>query len=127
MSYSIFLDDIRNTNNKDYIVVRSYEETISLIEKKGCPKFISFDHDLGEDKNALQVVKWLIEKDLDSLNNKEIFIPDNFTFIVHSANPIGRKNIEEMLNGYLKFKNIIQKSKEINFLMQDIEKTSKKR
>ena len=30
--------------------------------------------------------------------------PDNFSFNIHSANPIGRNNINSILNNYLKFK-----------------------
>ena len=30
--------------------------------------------------------------------------PDNFTFNIHSANPIGKNNIKSILNNYLLFK-----------------------
>jgi hypothetical protein len=63
-----------------------------------CPEFISFDHDLGGEDTAMIVVNWMIEKDLDNPG----FIPANFDFIVHSANPIGKQNIQGKLSSYLK-------------------------
>lgn len=39
---------------------------------------------------------------------KDDFITKNFVFRCHSANPVGKKNIEELLNSYIenKFKNL---------------------
>lgn len=62
---------------------------------------ISFDHDLGDDDTAMIFVKWLIDYDLD--NNGKI-IPENFSYNVHSANPVGKENIEGLLQSYLNFK-----------------------
>jgi hypothetical protein len=48
------------------------------------------------------IVKFLIEEDLDmneAYNTN--FIPSNFEFNVHSANPVGAANIEGYLNSYL--------------------------
>jgi hypothetical protein len=47
-------------------------------------------------------VKWVIDMDLDNDGN---FIPENFVFNVHSANPVGKENIEKLLVGYLKSRN----------------------
>ena len=30
--------------------------------------------------------------------------PDNFKFYVHTANPVGKHNIETLINNYLNFK-----------------------
>lgn len=40
----------------------------------------------------------VLERDL---NDKGAFIPKNFTFEVHSANPPGAENIRGLLNNYL--------------------------
>jgi len=59
MSYNLFLDDIRMPKDafgytklpifisEKWIIVRNYFAFISLIEKKGVPNIIAFDHDLG--------------------------------------------------------------------------------
>lgn len=59
---------------------------------------ISFDHDLGGDDTAMVVVKRLIELDMDADGS---FIPRDFTFHVHSANPVGGENIRALLAQYL--------------------------
>ena len=54
MSYSLFLDDCRMPHqvnwvripDVEYEIVRSYEDFVAKIEKKGLPEFVSFDHDL---------------------------------------------------------------------------------
>jgi len=98
----MFIDDERNPISKYDIIVRSSNEAIDWMEKNGCPDFISFDHDLGGDDTAMNVVNWMIEKDLDSSGS---FIPKEFQFAVHSANPVGAKNIEMKLQKYLEDRN----------------------
>lgn len=106
MTYKLFIDDERFPKDEDFIITRSFKETIEYLKKNWCPVFITFDHDLGLNKdwkelNWYDIVKWIVEKDLKS-NWK--FIPTNFSFSVHSMNPVGRKNIEDYFNNYLKFK-----------------------
>lgn len=102
----MFLDDTRETKQKYDIVVRSFEEATTYILKHGVPNFISFDHDLGMDingeigKNGYDLAKWIVNMDL----NGQIKIPEDFIFNVHSANPIGKDNIETILNNYKNFK-----------------------
>ncbi len=46
----IYLDDIRTPIDKDWIVVRSYDEFVSKVNEIGLPNIetISLDHDLGD-------------------------------------------------------------------------------
>lgn len=99
--WQLFLDDIREpVKGNCFIVARSVEEAIQLCEKNGCPSYISFDHDLGEDTlSGFDFAKYLVEKDLDIG-----FIPDNFDYYIHSANPVGKENIDGLLKGYIQFK-----------------------
>ena len=99
----MYLDDIRIPEFEYDVIARTSSEAINFIEINGCPEFISFDHDLGGDDTAMIVVKYLIQKDLDN----HLFIPLNFRFNVHSANPIGKANIEGYLNCYLRQRNCI--------------------
>lgn len=104
----------------DWIVVKNYNEFVNHIEKNGLPDLISFDHDLSDEhydpsmykgaaayaeaekrfteKTGYHCAQWLIEYCID---NKQ-YIPD---FIVHSMNPVGTKNIQELLDSAIKNQN----------------------
>ncbi|MFY9075957.1 hypothetical protein CRU99_13530 [Malaciobacter mytili] len=103
MDIKLYLDDLRPLPDNSYILVRSYEEATKFVNKYGIPSFISFDHDLGVDKNekllptGYDFAKWLVEMDMDKI----YLFPENFSFKVHSANPVGKINIETYLNNYL--------------------------
>lgn len=94
----LFIDDERTPpdDGSEWIIARSSIQAIELCVD-GCPSFISFDHDLGGDDTAMIFVHWMVDMDLDEPG----FIPADFTFYVHSQNPIGRQNIEQYLNRYL--------------------------
>jgi hypothetical protein len=98
-SYRLFIDDLRNPVSTSWVVARTSAEAIALMETRGCPCEISFDHDLGGNDTAMVMVKRLIELDLDAEGR---FFPDNFIFSVHSANPVGRDNIVGLLRSYLR-------------------------
>jgi len=100
---SMFIDDVRSPPGqmKFNHIARSSDAAIAIMEKGGCPSYISFDHDLGGDDTAMRVVNWMIEKDMD----EQGWIPDNLTWDVHSANPIGKENINSKLLCYLKHRN----------------------
>lgn len=96
----MYIDDIRNPKEPSYYrIVRNSDAAIKMMESFGCPDFITFDHDLGGEDTSMSVIKWMIEKDLDMHG---MFIPIDFEYSVHSANPVGSGNIESMLESYLK-------------------------
>ena len=87
----------------EFDVVRSYQEFVEYITKNGLPDFISFDNDLGLDKNGMlapdgyAAVKWLVyESNLDLRNLK---------FHVHSANPVASEQIKGLLTNYINYLN----------------------
>ena len=90
----MFLDDIRVPKNDYDVIVRNFEEAINFVKENGIPTFISFDHDLGCDeignilKNGYDFAKWLVDMDIENIHK----FPNNFTFDIHSANPIGKNN-----------------------------------
>lgn len=102
----LFIDDERDPGkgwgSLPVTVVRSYDEAIEYFENNGCPWIVSFDHDLGEEKTGFDIAKWMIERDLDLGGS---FFDANFEFDVHSQNPIGAKNIRELLRTYLDYTN----------------------
>ncbi|WP_207002117.1 cyclic-phosphate processing receiver domain-containing protein [Trinickia mobilis] len=97
--YKLFIDDLRETPSPGWEVARTSAQAIALLERRGCPSEISFDHDLGGEDTSMVVVKRMIEMDLDAGGQ---FIPEHFTFAVHSANPVGRDNINGLLLAYLR-------------------------
>lgn len=84
----VFLDDLREPP-KDYVLARTYEECIELL-KNNDVEILSLDHDLGTSYTGYDVCLWLAE------NN--IFIPNIY---IHSANPVGQKNMIQLLNRYM--------------------------
>lgn len=101
-NWNLFLDDERmpKDNSRTWTIARSTEEAKKLVLERGVPGYTSFDHDLSGEDIALDFVKWMIDQDLDG----KLKIPEDFRFNVHSANPVGAKNIQKLLDGYLEFR-----------------------
>jgi hypothetical protein len=117
MNYVIFLDDERlppvnfgaNISSPWILVCRSAEMAIVAIQnmpKNANLAYISFDHDLGEDrKTGMDFAKWLVDADAGYIEGQRAnFIPDYFQFYVHSQNPVGAQNIQSYMDNYLKTK-----------------------
>jgi hypothetical protein len=80
--YRLFIDDLRDPVTSSWVIARTSAEAITLLETRGCPCEISFDHDLGGDDTAMAVVKRLTEMDRNAAGR---FIPAAFAFSVHSV------------------------------------------
>ncbi len=115
----LFLDDIRSPIDayhytkqdvflrNDWEIVRNYEQFVTRITETVLPEMISFDHDLADEhhlesdsqksveKTGYDCAKWVIEYCLDH-NAK---LPKFFS---HSMNPVGKENIERLLNNFKK-------------------------
>jgi len=78
---------------EDFTPARSSAEAIQLVEEKGIPTFISFDHDLGGEDKAIAFINWLTEMHYDEV------VPD---YQIHSANPPGRDNIRAKMESWKK-------------------------
>jgi hypothetical protein len=101
--YNMFLDDERfpKDPSREWVIVRSFEEAVAHVEHNGMPSYCSFDHDLGLAESGYDFAKWIVEMDMSGT----IELPPNFSFNVHSANPVGARNIECYLENYLDIKN----------------------
>lgn len=104
--YTLFLDDLRDANKyfeeaDNLYVCRTYKEAVALVEKKGLPGFVSFDHDLGDTENEVEEDGYLFAKYLVQymMDNE---ITTAFEYQVHSANPIGAENITSYLNNWFR-------------------------
>lgn len=91
MSYKLYLDDLRDCP-EGFILARSSEDAITIVEIRGMPEFISLDHDLGQEDTSMVFLKWLS-------NN---FDKPSFNYIVHSANPVGSENIISFIESWKK-------------------------
>jgi hypothetical protein len=119
----LFLDDNRNPydvfkttinpiyEDNNWVVVKNYNQFVEYIQQNGLPEVISFDHDLSFDhytednqkgdlnyddfkeKTGYHCGVWLIEY-CTKMNLK---LPKYF---VHSMNPVGSKNIENLLSSF---------------------------
>ena len=106
----IFLDDTRKPSdvtwtfiptNVDWVVVRDYDQFISVVSKANNITHVSFDHDLGfgkgvpdwKERNGLHCAEFLVEWAHRTRNK----LP---TFTVHSLNPVGAANIRNYLNNW---------------------------
>tara|TARA_R110000822_G_scaffold41553_7_gene113091 strand:+ start:1098 stop:1538 length:441 start_codon:yes stop_codon:yes gene_type:complete len=130
MKKLLWLDDIRNPFIADWLTqyapqfaygegettwVKSYNEFVDWINTNGLPDMVAFDHDLGEDvakdkvangmskkqarlqkretMSGYDCAKWLVKYCI----NNDIELPQ---WTVQSANPVGRDNINGLLNCY---------------------------
>lgn len=107
MKYKLFLDDIRDVKmvykkltDDDFVIVRNFADFKKVILENGLPELISFDNDLGLDENGniaedgYAAAKWLVyESRLDL---------ENLKFNVHSANPVAARQIQSLLDNYIK-------------------------
>lgn len=75
--------------NNDIIVCRNYKETIEILD---CMEFdvIDLDHDLGEEKTGYDICKYIVENKIECPK-----------FYLHTANPVGRLNMKQLLQRYL--------------------------
>lgn len=103
----IFIDDermpadvtwVKLPKPKEWHVCRSYKGFVKLLEScKEAPMFISFDHDLGlpkdgsDEKTGVHCAKALINICVDN----HWKLPG---VQVHSMNPVGKKNIIDVLD-----------------------------
>ena len=121
MTWNLFLDDERmpvdvtwapwevreKYRNEEWVIARSYGDAMVEVLNRGFPKFVSFDHDLGQKYSGFDFAKQLVENDIISGNRESrqsYRFSTDFGFYVHSQNPIGKANIEGLLNNYMEFR-----------------------
>lgn len=112
----IYLDDVRTPIDKDWTIVRNFDEFVSTVMYIGLDniELISLDHDLGDtamaewhrnvyhnytldynnitEKTGMDCAKWLVDQWLEGAPVVDV--------VVHSANAIGSANIMGYINNY---------------------------
>lgn len=92
--WNLFLDDLRDPSESNWKVARSVAEAMDLINTYGLPTAMSLDHDLGDQvPTGKDFLNTLVEMALDSGTLNEL---SQVRVIVHSANPVGRANMESL-------------------------------
>lgn len=100
MKWLLWLDDqwddpatpMRHTP-PGFLPAASSKEALGLIQQHGMPAFMSLDHDLGGEDDAMVFLRAL------SLEHYEADLP---TYQIHSANPVGAANIRSFLESWRK-------------------------
>lgn len=101
MGYSLYLDDERSPKTyRKFFIVRNYEDFVYTIATHGIPEYISFDHDLGRTATGYDCAVWLTGYVMGYGHD----LPDNFQYNVHSANPVGAKNITMAMERLIKLR-----------------------
>jgi hypothetical protein len=93
----VFLDDVREAP-EGWLLVRNVEQTLEIL-KSGEVSELSLDHDLGETETGYEVVTWIEE-----MVGLFGFMPPR-VIKVHSANPVGRKRMEQGIASIRKLEN----------------------
>jgi len=121
---SLYLDDVRTPTEtlpgyNPWNIVRNYAEFEKWIIENGIPDLISFDHDLADEhmndyyrqfaKEGFQIPDYESYKEKTGLDCARFVVEYSQKMnvplkqcVVHSANPVGAKNIHSYINGYLK-------------------------
>lgn len=105
--WKLFLDDERiPVDSTEWVICRSIDDVMKEVDARGFPFAISFDHDLGLNDNGLRyrndglgVAQYLVDQILDN----RFAMPENFSWYVHSQNPVGKENIESLLANFMTF------------------------
>lgn len=100
MAWKLWLDDLSDTikppPDATWMVARTSEEALSLVDKLGPPSYISFDFDLGGDDTAEVVYKALYEKFPDA----------DIDYDIHSENVAGQKLIQSYMDSWKRSKTL---------------------
>jgi hypothetical protein len=85
----VFVDDTRRPPSDEWILARNFDEAIHLLGTRDVIE-VSLDHDLGiESRSGYDICKWMVENDVWPRY-----------VCVHTANPVGRDNMLQLLNHY---------------------------
>lgn len=115
MTYILFLDDTRtvdptlygstNIRRDDPRPIRhakSPHEFFEYLDEAGCPSHIAFDHDLGGEEVCFVTGYDLVKEFCEMIMMGDLDLPENFTFSIHSANPVGAENIRSYLSQFIR-------------------------
>lgn len=107
---NLFIDDERLPDHvtwikypetiKGWVVVRNYADALAFFKINGMPRFISFDNDLGEQKEGIDILHWVINYCIDNKCN----LP---AIAVHSQNCEARDRMVSLASSFIKHQSSI--------------------
>ena len=101
----IFIDDVRFPPDSSWLLVKDVASAMKCIKHNlNEVTLISFDHDLGEDVNQIPTTTIPIATYLEELAYNGQY-PKQLKLQIHSANPVGRKNLELIFKSIQRFIN----------------------
>lgn len=96
---NLWLDDMRVTTAAGWYHAKDAEEAIEILSS-WVVHHCSLDHDLGPGATGYQVLTWLAEE----LHGKGLNFWPKHKPVVHSANPVGRRNMQSVVDRYGPYK-----------------------
>lgn len=101
--WRLFLDDERfppiGWDDHQWKLARNVDDAMWYIKNFGMPRDMSLDHDLGYGKlTGMDFCKIFVGYIMDN----DVKLPQDFSYYVHSQNPVGRDNMNAYLTQALK-------------------------
>ena len=128
MTQLLWLDDVRNPLEDNWLVfspieqpfqviwVKTYGEFTEWIRQNGLPEAICFDHDLGKDIALANIKKGMSKREVKKIRRESTlsghdcakwlveYCMDNSMklpkYNIQSANPVGKDNIDGLLKNF---------------------------
>lgn len=112
MTYVLWLDDYRPAPGnvralaQNFVHAKHLDDFIWAIQEYGCPEFISFDHDLGDqhygndytdEKTGYDCARWFASWVAEDATR----LIAGFSYAVHSMNPVGAARIKLFMDEFL--------------------------
>lgn len=95
MTLKLWLDDIRNPPDESWMVFREVDSILKHLFRHA--HIVSLDHDLGDNKpTGYDLLTWF---------EKQVALEGIFKvpeIRIHSANPVGRQNMQKAIQSILK-------------------------
>lgn len=105
MKIGLFVDDIRDIPDKykplniEWTKVTNFNDAIEHLRKYQYD-YVSLDHDLASFYNGREKTGYDICMFLATMKHFGEYVPSNI--LLHSANPVGVKNMQAVIDRYLK-------------------------
>ena len=94
----LWVDDERPAP-EGWVWAATYSAAIAVLST-GMVDEISLDHDLGTEKTGYDIGRWLEEQ---AFHNAPDNLPPVNKIYVHSANSVGRENIQRCIDNFYRF------------------------
>lgn len=91
----LWIDDVRQPPGPEWVWAKTSADACVALANR-VVEIVSFDHDLGGDDTAMVAAKWIEQMAHANLNRPLVWR-------VHSANPVGKKNLTMTLQSAERF------------------------